>query len=201
MAIGEEKAQCKKLILVILIAIISVTAFITASPVLAQDNNSNSKENFFVSIFHKILQKLGFEKQDTKQNQFKLPNPSITPLQSTPPATPSGEMRGKNKQQITEKQRLEKLVKDGKITEAQKTAILAELKALREKYSMESMKDLTEEERKEKTEEMQAELKAWAEEQGIDEEYVMLQPVGNNGPMPSRQPPQKGNQQIVPPEE
>jgi membrane protein involved in colicin uptake len=71
------------------------------------------------------------------------------------------------KQQETE---LQKLVDAGTITAAQKTAIeakLAELKKERE-ADKDTMKDLTDAERKAKMDEKRTELESWAKEQGLD---------------------------------
>ena len=70
---------------------------------------------------------------------------------------------------------LESLVKEGKITEAQKKLIVAkhaELQAQRDK-EMESMKDLPPEERRSKMEAHRTELETWAKENDIDWQYVL----------------------------
>lgn len=67
-------------------------------------------------------------------------------------------------------ERLQKLVDEGTITSAQKTAIeakLKELKAEQEEFK-EELKDSTREERKVKMEEKRQELETWAKAQGID---------------------------------
>lgn len=64
--------------------------------------------------------------------------------------------------------RLAKLVTEGKITEAQKQAIIAEITTIRAKYSLDRSKKLTPTERKAQMEKHQAEIKAWAQSQGID---------------------------------
>ena len=67
-------------------------------------------------------------------------------------------------------ERLQGLVDDGTITAAQKTAIEAkikEMKAEREE-NHESMKDLSDEERKAMMDEKKTELEEWAKEQGLD---------------------------------
>ncbi len=75
--------------------------------------------------------------------------------------------------QKREEERLDKLVTDGKITKEQKQAILDKLADLRNKYNPENFKDLTVEQRKEKFQEKQNEIKAWAQSQGIDPSYLM----------------------------
>ena len=72
-------------------------------------------------------------------------------------------------------ERLDALVKEGKITEAQKKLIVAkhaELQAQREK-DMVAMKDLTPEARREKMEERRVSLETWAQQNSIDPQYVV----------------------------
>jgi hypothetical protein len=78
-------------------------------------------------------------------------------------------------------ERLDALVKQGKITEAQKKLIIAkhaELEAQRAK-DMESMKDLTPEERRSKMDAHRAELESWAKQNNIDIQYVIGFGKGN----------------------
>lgn len=82
-------------------------------------------------------------------------------------------------------ERLQKLVDNGTITSAQKTAIeakLKELKAERDAHKAE-FKDLNAEQRKAAMERKKTELEAWAKEQGID--LSQLQGIfmgGHRGP-------------------
>lgn len=93
-------------------------------------------------------------------------------------ATPSGQMDMTK----MEEKRLTRLVSEGKITDTQKAAILAELTLLRTKYATGKMQ------------EMLVELKSWAKEQNISEEYVLgsQQPFGSGGPV-------SGNKDNMPP--
>lgn len=78
------------------------------------------------------------------------------------------------KMQTRMEDRLTELVSTGKLTEAQKQLILTKHKELQtERQSeMQSMKDLTFEQRKEKMETRRTELEAWAKENGIDTQYL-----------------------------
>ncbi len=72
--------------------------------------------------------------------------------------------------QQEQSQRLQDLVDDGTITAVQKTAIEAKIKerqAQRES-NKDSLKDLTDEERKAKMEEERTSLETWAKAQGLD---------------------------------
>jgi hypothetical protein len=62
--------------------------------------------------------------------------------------------------------RLDELVSEGKLTEAQKESILDKHEEMQDK--MEGLKDLSPEERKDKMRELHDEFKSWAEQEGID---------------------------------
>lgn len=68
-------------------------------------------------------------------------------------------------------ERLNTLVTEGKITEAQKKLIVDKQEEL--KKNKERFKDLTPEERKSQMEAKKAELDAWATENGIDSTYLL----------------------------
>ena len=77
---------------------------------------------------------------------------------------------------------LQKLVDGGTITSAQKTAIeakMAEMKKSRE-ADRESMKDLTDDQRKAKMDEKRTEMESWAKENGID--LTKLKGILGGGP-------------------
>lgn len=95
------------------------------------------------------------------------------------------EREAEHKQQLDTT--LSQAVKDGKLTEAQKSAILQkrdELKNEREQ-NREAMQDKSDEERKAAMESRRTELQQWAESEGIPEEYqryVMGGHKGHGGP-------------------
>ena len=75
-----------------------------------------------------------------------------------------------------EETRLSGLVTSGKITEAQKQAIIAkmaELKAARQNFDKEQFKSMTPEQRKAEMLKKKEELDAWAKAQGIDPSVLM----------------------------
>jgi len=172
--------------LVITLASLSMTPYTYA----AENTTTPAKEGFFMGLIHKIMNTFRFGYN--KQNIETLPSSDITPPDGTPMTRPNDATAKKE----SEEERLTKLVSEGKITEAQKSAILAELKALQTKYSIESMKDLSEEERQTQMKTIQDELTAWAKEQGIDISSVM--PTGPGG-QPGQQPPQNGQGRLQPP--
>lgn len=72
-------------------------------------------------------------------------------------------------------QRLSQLVTDGKITEQQKQLLINKHKEILEqkKNKKESWKNLTPEQRRAEKEKMHQELQNWAEQNGIDSQYLM----------------------------
>lgn len=161
----------KKVTTPLLVLALITNFFLVVPKVSYAQDGTDQQQNLVVNFFHRMMMKFGFEKgQDSASNSAdERPKNNRRPEGSPMPGL-SG-TPGANRM-MGEEQRLEQLVKDGKITEAQKTAIITEVSALQSKYSLTSLKDLTQAERKAKLEEMVAELKAWAKAQGIDESYV-----------------------------
>lgn len=90
-------------------------------------------------------------------------------------------MEAEHAERISE--RLQKLVDDGTITDAQKEAILQkidELKAERDALKDE-WKNLSSDERRSKMKEKRAELEAWANEQGLDLQKLHGVFMGDHG--------------------
>ncbi|RJQ35775.1 hypothetical protein C4559_06390 [Candidatus Microgenomates bacterium] len=81
--------------------------------------------------------------------------------------------------QKREQNKLDALVKQGKITAAQKQAILDEQAKLKKEYSSDSLKNLTPVQRKQQIQKMQEEIKLWAKSQGTNLSYIM--PFGMGG--------------------
>ena len=75
--------------------------------------------------------------------------------------------------QDKEENHLTQLVTDGKLTEAQKQAILNELAALKTKYNPDNLKNLSQDDRKKQMQAMHDELKSWLQSQGIDPNILM----------------------------
>lgn len=81
-------------------------------------------------------------------------------------------------------ERLSQAVKDGKITEEQKSKILAKLEEMKSEMDkhIEGMKDKTPEERKALMEQHRTELEKWASDNGIPMEYLRVMHVKHGGP-------------------
>lgn len=77
-------------------------------------------------------------------------------------------------------ERLTQAVKDGKLSEDQKSKILEYLKS--QSTFFESLKDKSEEERKTARETHREEVKKWASDNGIDLKYVLGDGRGMGGP-------------------
>jgi competence protein ComGC len=72
-----------------------------------------------------------------------------------------------------QKKRLDQLVQQGKITAAQEQAILDEITKLKNEYNPNSFKNMTSDQRKQAFQNLQNEVKTWAQSQGIDLKYLM----------------------------
>lgn len=162
----------------ITLSLVATTVF-TAPPVYAQDTTAG-RQNFFYSIFHKIMRKFGFEKtqQNSENVQTQMGQDDQAPPTGATGDRPNGTPQGARQ---TDEERLAELVTAGKITETQKTAILAEIKTVRAKY-MSTPSTTPDPSKKDGIAEnmklMNAELTAWAKAQGIDMSYVLFQPQG-----------------------
>ncbi len=130
-----------------------------AAPAFAFSPSDLFNTNWFQNLVNRVENKTNgqvTEQQIKKHVTKKWTNRKM--------ATRSGEM----KNMVMGTAFLDKLVSEGKITSAQKEAIIAEMKTLKEKYGEGKMKDLTKEQKQEKMKEMQAEIKTFLETQGID---------------------------------
>ncbi len=93
-----------------------------------------------------------------------------------------GEMHQEHQAKISTK--LDDYVSSGKITANQKTLIINKLDEMHKQRedNKESLKNLTQEERKLKMEEKKTELESWAEQNGINIELLKdIKPKGRNG--------------------
>lgn len=127
-------------------------------PAYAADSNSTSNGSFFSNFVNFFAQKFGLE---TSQVQSAMKDFHSQNMQK----------REDNWQQ-RETNRLDALVKAGKITEAQKSAILSELSTLQSKYTADSFKNLTADQKKQRMQDEKNEVDAWAKSQNIDPKYV-----------------------------
>lgn len=115
--------------------------------------------NFFQGLIETIAQKFGLSTTQVQSVVSEYQNQQKQNMQQ-------------NMQQHQE-DRLNQLVKDGKITESQKKAILDQLALLKSKYNQDNFKNMTPDQRKQQFQGQQDEIKSWAATQGIDPSYVM----------------------------
>ena len=143
-----------------LLSLTSSALFVTA-PAYAQ-GTSGGGGNFFSGFVDFIAQKLGLEKTQvqTVVNEYKTRQKS----------------KMMQNRQDREKKRLDDLVSQGKITSEQETAIINELKSLKDKYKLGQNTQETLEQRKADMESFQKDLKAWADSQKID--IKLIEPFG-----------------------
>ncbi len=143
----------KKLLLTAVTITVLGAGLFGISTVSAQTNSDPSS-----NLVQKISEKFGLNKDEVQ----KVFDEERTARQA--------------KMQIRMEDRLSALVTEGKLTEAQKQLILNKHKELQSERQteMQSMKDLTFEQRKEKMEARRTELEAWANENGIDTQYLFF---------------------------
>ncbi|MEW6447300.1 MAG: hypothetical protein AB1426_04310 [Bacillota bacterium] len=78
------------------------------------------------------------------------------------------------------KDRLEQAVKDGKLTEKQREAILSKRSELQAK--LQNLRDLSPEERHEALKQLRDEMEKWAKENGIDVKWLLMEKGRGFGP-------------------
>lgn len=161
------------------LAVAGVTGFgIASSSALAQETEG---KNPMSSLVQKITQKFNLN-QDEVQAVFD-----------------EDRQEHQAAMQAQFMSKLDQAVAEGKLTSTQRDLIMAkreELQANRE-ASKDSLKDLTEAERRTKMKAERAVLQTWAEENGIDLTYLMMgHPGGRHG-----RPGSPGMEGIHPPEE
>lgn len=155
----------QKILLSLTAVILTGTALFAVPRVYAQTPTTTPHMNFFQGLLLFIEQKFGLDKTQVQsaitdyKQQWKA---TVTPRPS--PTQQQMADRGKA--------RLDRLVKDGKITADQETAIINELAVLNLKYNFSSMKGLTPAERKAQMETRQNEILTWAKSMGIDSSFI-----------------------------
>ncbi len=166
---GECMITKRKLVsLATTLILLGGTLSVTMPAYAASGNNGGG--NFFSGLIQFIAQKFGLDQNQVKsavtdyQQQRKA---TITPRPTLSPQA----------MQDQEKKRLNNLVSQGKITTDQENAILAELAALRAKYPFNAQQ--TPDQRKTQMQNMQNDLKAWAQANNID--FSIVWPMGMRG--------------------
>lgn len=156
---GEtNKRMKKKKMLVPALAIIAMCAImVTSSPAFAQ-----SEQSGYATLVQRLAEKFGLKETDV-QTVFD-----------------DARKEKQKNNQVRIEERLSQAVKDGKLTETQKRRVLdkhAELMKAND-AQREAMKNLTPEERRVAKEKARTELEQWAQDNGIDSQYLFM---GMNG--------------------
>lgn len=143
-----------------LTAFILVSSSLYAVPQAHAQGTGNDGKDFFSGLVEMLASKFHLDKNEVKT--------AITDYHT------QHKQKMLETMQKRQEDRLTQLVKDGKITDAQKQAILTELKTLKDKYGPDKLKDLTPDQRRQQMQNMKQELDAWVKAQGIDPSYIML---------------------------
>ncbi len=167
-----EKMLTKKIIIPAAVAVIIGGAVLGVSASKAQAQFGNNR---FAGLVQMIAQKFNLD-QGAVQTVFDQ----------------YGQQQKANMQQKLD-DRLNQAVQAGKLTQAQKDALVAKLAELKNKYSTTDFKNMTPDQRKQARQNEQAELISWAQSQGIDQSYLKMfgfgmRGVGFRGPKPSASP-------------
>jgi len=149
---------------IVLVTLVGSTFF--SGHVYAQTPGGPTHMNFFQEFIQFISQRFGLEKSAVQSALSDFRQQKRATITPRPTLSPEDRL-------IKETARLDLLVKDGKITKEQESAILTELALLRTKYPGASLANLTPEQRKSQIDAMRSEIVSWAKSHGIDSSYVM----------------------------
>jgi uncharacterized protein YigA (DUF484 family) len=138
--------------------LVILTSAIGTLPAYAASSSTNSTPNFFQGLVQFIAQKFGI---DQGQVQNDVNSYHIQHVQQV-----------QQKMQKNDKKRLDTLVSQGKITTSQEQQILDEQSKLKSEYNPQDFKTLTQDQRRAKFQQEQAEIQAWSSSTGIDKKYL-----------------------------
>lgn len=157
---GEYMPTRRKILPVTLATVFGLSVMLSALPVYAQTpTQTPTKVAFFDGLVKFIADKFNLDQEQVKSaiNEYQ--------------ASHQAEMQ--KKREIEMKSRLDQLVKDGKITQEQETAIIAEMKVLQDKYKVGTKDSMSPQDHKAQFDAMREEIQAWSKEHNIDAKYLM----------------------------
>lgn len=136
----------KKIIIVTLILVLGGVAVFGVTQAAAQSPTP------FTNLIQKLSQRFNLKEADVKA------------------VFDEAKSERQSQMQVKFAERLTQLVKDGKLTEAQKQAVIVKHKELQEKHKQnwEQFKNLTPQQRSDFMQKQRTELETWAKAQGID---------------------------------
>ena len=143
----------KKILVPTLAVVVGGTAFLGVRSVHAQSNNG------IQSLVQEIAQKFNLD-QSQVQSVFD---------------NHHSKRQDMMKQKMED--RLTQAVKDGKLTEAQKQAILTKIQEVKNNLMSADFKNKTPQEKKQAMEWQRQDLENWAKSQGIDSSYLMKRSI------------------------
>lgn len=149
-------------VLALSLFVLSVIGFMGYNAVFADENTT------YPPIIQKLVERFGLDPAEV-QKVFTEEQEEM-------------KIQGEQNFQQSFEERLQTAVDNGKITEAQKSAIIAKQTEIREKQ--EALKNLSADERKEAMNSLREEMENWAEENGIEDGFCMSffrGPGGFNG--------------------
>lgn len=124
-------------------------------------NQASADENNRNTIIQKIVERFGLNQEEVEQ------------------VFEEHKQEKQAERQAEKEEALSQAVTDGKITEEQKQLILQKMEE--NKGFKSSLKDLSQDEKRQKVQEHREEMKAWAEENGIDMKEIMPNKGGKKG--------------------
>lgn len=147
---GETYMITKKILLPVLAVGIMGAGLMSVSQVQAQANT-----NSFSSLVETLANKFNLDKSQVQSvfDEHKV------------------QMQQEHQQKM--ENRLTQAVKEGKLTDAQKQAVLNKLAEFKKTFNADAFKNMTPQQKKEAMQKQHNELKEWAQSQGIDPSYLM----------------------------
>jgi hypothetical protein len=158
----------KKKLIVPMAVVLLTTGILFVTPEAHAQSNGAGGGNFFTGLIQFIEQKFGLDKtqvQNAVKEYRQDHRASLTPRPTRSPQL----------MQDMEKVRLDKLVQQGKLTNDQENAVITELQTLRSKYGLDTMSNVSPQDRRTKMQQMQNDLKTWAQSQNIDPKLISPQ--------------------------